>query len=1184
MKQNQTTEKIGQAPLPAARSGSRATNRSRISRLGGAVAVLLLAAGSAWAQTTNVINEYNNTGTTVSGTVNSVTLQSLTANVARFSVPVNAEGSLASAVNVNLGAAQTVYLSSVTNDTDPMNIYITNYYDLNPAVVTVAAADMPGSGAEVILGSAAAGTNATITLTNATAGNSTMAVDVTLNYTNVPSGEYAMVVQAAGANTWRYPLPVRAGFTWSGGGGADTNFTTTANWIGGALPGVSDIVTLDVAGAVASATQPTIAIAADTTIGSINDIHAGDNYTHWNIAEGATLSVLGDGGFRQLVDLIDTAQRSRIRASGAGTLLVSNVNAEVNFFTTRQNNSHDSADFSALNTLVMDVKSISFNDIAAYPNIRTNGNVNRPYRNVYDMDWALTNILRATQTDANNWTNLTRNYSMVINRENVSGQTGSDGGMHFGLWNELYMDSILFGGYSQMENPQVDFRAAGGSYLLLRGPDKVSRLSNLTIADAGDALQTGSANSGGTKVNVNFNKGVVDALVDTLIIARNPRFTANGPATGKLYLGAAVGDTTFDVNNAYLGYQTGACDGTESGAAQGQLYVQSNTVFRVNGNLVLGYTETNTSTVVGGYGQLNVSTASGVAQINNITVGGPANASTGGNNVTVGSGSTLVVSNGMGSLSAPVNNLSLAGTLVLPNLTSTTQTNVYAANISGSGGIISLPGITAGGTYIVAKYTSSALPTWTLDLPSGYYGFLTVDAGDQTIKAVISSTPPKTCVWVGYPGTDWDTTSLNWKELVTGYPTNFNQGDAVLFDDSASNSIVNVAMTVIPAGGTIITNDTLDYTFSGSNIEGTAGTVKSGTGTVTYNNTHLPSLTVDTNGLLVVNGSLNGGVTFRGASAINNGTILGSVSLLNSNAVLVNNGTITTTPGALTLVAGTILTNSPSGTINNGSSANTTTPLGSLVVNQGQINNISKRIEVNGVWISDGGIVTDLGATTEALLAAGNGRFGIQATGELYIRGAGDINYMQVEARFDNQPGSKIYIDVDRAASPNCDHIKVDYFGDMRGNFVMNNIGATPFANGDSFTVMRQTYDIPKTNANPVQVSLVLPRAAGVGLAWDTSGLQSTATTPAPSAVRTIAVAPVLTSPAPEMTSVSSGGNLVVNWATNYWGYQLQVQTNSLSTGISNNWVAVPSSEYTNVWTVPLNSTDESVFYRLSNQ
>jgi hypothetical protein len=61
----------------------------------------------------------------------------------------------------------------------------------------------------------------------------------------------------------------------------------------------------------------------------------------------------------------------------------------------------------------------------------------------------------------------------------------------------------------------------------------------------------------------------------------------------------------------------------------------------------------------------------------------------------------------------------------------------------------------------------------------------------------------------------------------------------------------------------------------------------------------------------------------------------------------------------------------------------------------------------------------------------------------------------------------------------------------------------------------------------------------------------------------------------------ASGGNLTLNWPSDHTGWQLQVQTNDLSVGISTNWVDVSGSTTTNQIVVPINLTNGSVFYRL---
>jgi len=46
-------------------------------------------------------------------------------------------------------------------------------------------------------------------------------------------------------------------------------------------------------------------------------------------------------------------------------------------------------------------------------------------------------------------------------------------------------------------------------------------------------------------------------------------------------------------------------------------------------------------------------------------------------------------------------------------------------------------------------------------------------------------------------------------------------------------------------------------------------------------------------------------------------------------------------------------------------------------------------------------------------------------------------------------------------------------------------------------------------------------------------------------------------------------------------GWQLQSQTNNLGSGLGTNWVNEPASMQTNQMTMPLNSANGSVFFRL---
>jgi len=67
----------------------------------------------------------------------------------------------------------------------------------------------------------------------------------------------------------------------------------------------------------------------------------------------------------------------------------------------------------------------------------------------------------------------------------------------------------------------------------------------------------------------------------------------------------------------------------------------------------------------------------------------------------------------------------------------------------------------------------------------------------------------------------------------------------------------------------------------------------------------------------------------------------------------------------------------------------------------------------------------------------------------------------------------------------------------------------------------------------------------------------------------------------PVLTNSFNGTALSFSWAADHIGYRLLTQTNALSTGLSTNWVAVPSAEATNSVTIPVSAVNPTVFYRL---
>lgn len=55
---------------------------------------------------------------------------------------------------------------------------------------------------------------------------------------------------------------------------------------------------------------------------------------------------------------------------------------------------------------------------------------------------------------------------------------------------------------------------------------------------------------------------------------------------------------------------------------------------------------------------------------------------------------------------------------------------------------------------------------------------------------------------------------------------------------------------------------------------------------------------------------------------------------------------------------------------------------------------------------------------------------------------------------------------------------------------------------------------------------------------------------------------------------------LQFDWPADHIGWRLEVQTNTLDTGLGRNWVTVPSSTATNIISIPVNNGNGSIFFR----
>jgi len=146
-----------------------------------------------------------------------------------------------------------------------------------------------------------------------------------------------------------------------------------------------------------------------------------------------------------------------------------------------------------------------------------------------------------------------------------------------------------------------------------------------------------------------------------------------------------------------------------------------------------------------------------------------------------------------------------------------------------------------GGTY---TFTETSPITLTFDTfamfgATAVTNFAAAVGSGLTIDDVVVSTnftpppPPAAPMKWAVGNGDWNTTSANWQPLPGGAPVTFTNGSEVTFNDDFGVTPVTVNLTATRSPGTVTVNSTRNYTFSGSDISGTAPLTKSGASTLT---------------------------------------------------------------------------------------------------------------------------------------------------------------------------------------------------------------------------------------------------------------------------------------------------------------------------------------------------------------
>jgi autotransporter-associated beta strand protein len=448
--------------------------------------------------------------------------------------------------------------------------------------------------------------------------------------------------------------------------------------------------------------------------------------------------------------------------------------------------------------------------------------------------------------------------------------------------------------------------------LALNGHPVDIKAGNMTV---GQNSASSSVNTG-TGV-VQFDTGTIDVTNLTLAVCSNPN--AGAVANGTVNVGNGASGATLVVGAG--GISLVNVTGTTLGTATGTLNVNGGAV-QVSGLIK----KTTTA------GSANINITSGTLNMNGLasTIGSPAAPI---DNVTLNNSTlTLPVQNGIAS--AVVTTLNINGTTDTINISSLPGIASFPAQFP----VISYAGMNGAYDFVLGA------------LPATYQGYLSNNSGTLSVDIVITNSLAKTDTWRGNVSSNWDVSTLNWS--FSGSPANYQEGDAVVFDDSLTGTTnVNLATNVFPSAISF-NNTSTNYVLGGTNkISGTATLAKSGVGTVTL--------------------SQSGGDDFIGGVFVSDGTLI----LDNTNSAI--SGGVTINSGTLQIGKNDGNGNLPGGAVTDNG-----------VLSYSRSNNISLTVPVSG-----GGALVQRGSGTVSVTAAQQYTGStVVSNGTLALSGSGTIS------------------------------------------------------------------------------------------------------------------------------------------------------------------------------------------------
>ena len=420
----------------------------------------------------------------------------------------------------------------------------------------------------------------------------------------------------------------------------------------------------------------------------------------------------------------------------------------------------------------------------------------------------------------------------TINLETTSSSSSGSGTINLGPGTNLVNASAI-NIAAQRSSGTLQFNLASGG-LRLRGTGGTDAdRANIVVGNRSTAASTTPATTTGT---IALNGHPVDLKLGTLTLGQNAQ-TANTNIAGAGVFQFDQG--TVDVSTIAMGI----CGGNSAtlsltNGANGTLTMGGGTLLIGSGGVSLANL---TSTAAGSYANGTLAIFGGTAVCSNNIVKTTAGLSTG--TVAVAYGS-LWVQGKIGTPAIPVDNLNVTNAALRLNVdgSGAITTNICVNSVNAGGtttfDIAQVTGVDGPTTFPLIHYSTlngTVAGNFTLTYPAGYVASLVDNSAQQRIDLSISPSVIITpLVWTGAMNGDWDLTTSNWTSA--GALATYTDASATVFDDTASNNLVNLTTAVAPASMTM-SNSVLNYTFTGSgSIVGTNSLTLKGSQTTIWDN------------------------------------------------------------------------------------------------------------------------------------------------------------------------------------------------------------------------------------------------------------------------------------------------------------------------------------------------------------